>query len=521
MNWTKYISSNITLRKNISLILTLIIFLILGIMLIRYYQYQINADGIVYIGIAKTYFNGNFFNAIDAYRSPLISWLLIPFLIFSSNPVYLLLSTKILSLIIGFFTIIGVRQLSYKFEMNERIRTTILFSLIPIILYFAYSVFTPDLLLVCIFVFYFNIIFSPQYSDKVTNALLCGLLGSLAYLTKSYAFPFFIVHFILFNLFHYFKSTSNRRKTLKNLLLGLTMFFIISGAWIGLISYKEGKITYSTAGEFNHNIVGPQSNHPSKGWITHYLGEEVTQIKPWSPFESWNYFKYQLKIIYMNTVQTLNIFKSFSYFSLIILLTYLLFCIKPIMEILNDNRIYPFITTVIFSAGYLLVLVEERYLWLVYVLFILMGGYLLNIIFKGDFFPKASKYVLLLVFAFSFIWMSVSFLNENVNSGKEFYNTANAIEEQHIINGNIVTNNNDEKMIYISYYLETKYMRQTKNDISDTKSQEQLKEYNIDYYFVWGDNIPSFLSNYVEVTNGKIQGLKIYSMKDKVTPSVI
>ena len=513
MGKIKSLTSNVTLRNNLSLILTLTTFLILGVLLIRYYQYQINADGIVYINIAKTYFNGYFFNAIDAYRSPLISWLLIPFFIFGTTPAYILYATKILSLIIGFFTIIGIKQLSNKFEMDERIRTVILFSLIPIILYFAYNVFTPDLLLVCIFIFYFNIIFNPQYSDKLINGLLCGLLGSLAYLTKSYAFPFFIAHFILFNLFHYFKDTSNRRKTLKNLLLGFTIFFIISGIWIGLISYKEGEITYSTAGEVNHNIVSPYSNHSSKGWITHYLGEEDTQVNSWSPFESWSYFKYQLKLICTNLVQTINTFESFSYFSFIILLTYLLFCIKPIKEILNDNRSYPFITTVIFSAGYLLILIEQRYLWIVYILLILMGGYLLNIIFKSNFFPKVSKYVLLLVFVFSFVWMPLSFLYENINSGEEFYNTSNAIEKQYIVHGNIVTNDNDEKMVYISYYLDSNYMRQTKDNISSIMLQKQLKEYNIDYYFIWGNNIPSFLSNYTEVTNVKMQDLKIYYLK--------
>jgi len=59
----------------------------------------------------------------------------------------------------------------------------------------------------------------------------------------------------------------NRRKTLKTLLLGFAVFFIISGVWIGVISQKEGEITYSTSGEFNHDLVGPYS----KGRITQYL----------------------------------------------------------------------------------------------------------------------------------------------------------------------------------------------------------------------------------------------------------
>lgn len=498
---------------DLSLISVLMLFTLFGIILLPYYQFQINPDGIGYINIAKSYFSGNFSNAIDAYRSPLISWLLISFLIFSSNPAYLLFSTKVISLIIGFFTIIGVRQLSYKFEMDELIRTVIFFSLIPIILYFAFSVITPDLLLVCILVYYLNIIFDPKYPDKSYYGFLCGLIGALAYLAKSYAFPFFIAHFALFNFLHYFKNIEDRKKVLKNLLLGFAVFFIISGVWIGAISHKEGKITYSTAGEFNHALMGPES---SKGWNPQYLGEEIVQIKPWSAFESWNYFKYQLKLIYANTVQTINIFKLFSYFFLIILLAYLLFCIKPIREVLNDDRIYPVITILIFSAGYLLVLVEERYLWLVYVLLILMGGYLLSVLFKSDFFTNISKYVLLLVFAFSFIYMPVTFLHENVNSDKDVYTIANAIETHNTqyIHGNIATNDNDKKTLYLSYYLGTNYLGQTRKEINDTKLQEELKKYDIDYYIVWGDS--DLLSKYKEITGGNVKGLKIYSMKDKV-----
>ncbi|MCZ3367195.1 MULTISPECIES: hypothetical protein [Methanobacterium] len=521
MNWTKHISNNVALRSNKSLITALMTFLLLGIILIRYYQYQLNPDGLVYIKIAKIYLMGDYGNAISAYWSPLISWLLIPFLVYGINPVYVLFSTKVLALIIGFFTLLGIGKLSYKFEMNNTIRTVILFSAVPVVLYFAYSVITPDLLLVCILVYYFNIIFDSEYPNKLSNGLLCGLLGALAYLSKSYAFPFFIAHFTLFNIIHYFKNIQNRKKVLKNLFIGFAVFFVISGIWIGLISQKEGEITYSTSGEFNHNLVGPES----KGWgMTHYLGEVTSDgsltpsadVKSWSPFESWSNFKHQLKLIYTNTIDTISIYKSFSYFSLIILFVYLMFFLKPFKKILKDNRIYPILTVIIFSVGYLPILVEERYLWAVYILLFLMGGYLVNELFKHSFFTTRRKSIILLVFALSFIWMPVSFLSENINLDKEIYNMANFIEDQYSIHGNIAVNQDNKKIAvtYLSYYLGTTYLGQT-NNTSSSQLQEQLKKYNVDFYIVWGDN-NSVLNGYAEVTNGKINALKIYSINDKV-----
>jgi hypothetical protein len=59
--------------------------------------------------------------------------------------------------------------------------------------------------------------------------------------------------------------------------------------------------------------------------------------------------------------------------------------------------------------------------------------------------------------------------------------------------------------------LETKYYGQHKkyNDLMDL--QKELEENNIDYYFVWDNKNTITLSEYKELTNGEINGLKIYS----------
>ena len=318
----------------------------------------------------------------------------IPFLFFSKTPVSTLYSTKLLSLTLGFFTIIGIRQLSYRFEMDEVIRTAILFSMIPTVLYFSLSVITPDLLMVCVLVYYLAIIFNPDYPNNLFNGLICGLLGVLAYLTKSYGFTFFIASFLILNFLQYFRDSDKirRRKVLKNFILGFTVFLAISGVWIGLISSKEGKLTFGTAGEFNHALVGPQSQgFPQYSQGISKPGEVNPDLYPkqWSPFSSWSNFKYQLNLIWNNTIQTASILNSFSYLSLIILLAYILMCIQPPRKLISQGElVYPLVTVLIYSGGYALVLLEERYIWLVYILLMFMGGYLINLLFKTDFFTK-------------------------------------------------------------------------------------------------------------------------------------
>jgi hypothetical protein len=513
----------ITSKFDLRLIFVLITYTILSIILIRYYQYHIGVDGIGYISIAKSYMSGNLYGAINDYWGPLISWLMIPFLFFGKTPVAALYSTKILSLILGFFTMIGLRQLSYRFEMDEVIRTVILFAIIPAVLYFSLSIVTPDLLMVCVLVYYLAVIFNPKYPNKLSNGILCGISGALAYLTKSYGFTFFIASFVILNFLQYFRDSDKirRRKVLKNFILGFTIFLMISVIWIGLISSKYEKLTFGTAGEYNHALVGPQPQvHNNYSQKIYKLGPVANPVvsKQWSPFSSLNNFKYQLSLIWKNTFKIGVMVNSFSYLSLLIILAYILMCIQPPRKLISQNQVlYPLVTILICAGGYLLILVEERYIWLIYVLLILMGGYLINLLFKTDFFTKKKfasviKTVILLVFAVSFIMMPANYLVTHIHTGEDTYTLSNTLTDQYGVHGNIITNDNLSYMKYLAYYMNMTVYVQAQN-ISSGELQNELKEYGINYYFVWGSsNLSTNLTNYNDVTNGKIKNLKVYAV---------
>lgn len=485
----------------------LILYILIGIFMLKFYQYQINEDAIAYIKIAKTYLISDWYGAVESYHSPMISWLLIPFLLFGDKPAYALYSTKILSLIVGFFTIIGIGLLSARFDLNDKLRSTVLILLIPILLYFAYSIITPDLLLVCFLVYYFYFIFDPEYQNKLSSPIFCGILGAMAYLTKSYAFPFIIAHFLIFNIFHYLRGKTNWKSPLRNLLVGFTVFFIISSLWIGMISSKEGRLTFGTSGDFNHDLVGPGA----KGWVTPYLGEIPADVKKWSPFESWSNFKHQLVLIWKNSLQIISIITSFSYFSILIIISYLLLLIKPLKQIFKRDKIlFPLATIVIYAGGFTPVLVEERYLWVLYVLLLLMGAYLITLLFKNEFLTSNKKIILTLFFAISFVILPVNFLAHNINTDRDVYLLSESVNDipDH---SKIASNYDHVKSIYLSYYLDGEYMGQTKHSLNQKELIAILKTYGVDYYLVWeDDNFNS--SGYKEITSGKIKGLKVYEL---------
>jgi len=69
-------------------------------------------------------------------------------------------------------------------------------------------------------------------------------------------------------------------------------------------------------------------------------------------------------------------------------------------------------------------------------------------------------------------------------------------------------------MDYFAYYTNITYYGQAKTNIDPSELRSELKNYGIDYYFIWGNsNQFSDLMGYKEVTNNNVPNLKVYSLK--------
>lgn len=482
-------------------------------------MYQINNDGIVYIGISKQILAGNFYGSINDYWGPLISWLMLPFLYFSKNPLMGLYSAKLTSILIGFITLFGIRKLSYRFEMEEWLRTLIILTTVPVIIYFAMSFITPDLLMVCVITYYLALIYDSNYSKTVLNGIFCGILGAMAYLTKSYGFTFFIASFLIFNVIHYLTEL-DKRGVLKNLAAGFLVFILISSIWIAFISYKDGKLTYGTSGDFNYALVGPNSTgfaeyseglHNPDQVKTNYLPQE------WSPFSSLTNFQYQLNLIWNNAQKTGMILNYFSIISFLIILIYIILLIVPPSNVKRTEIAYPLLTMFILTAGYIMVVVEERYIWLIYLLLIMMGGYLLNKLINNNIFSSMRfhnllKIIFVVGFIFLMVLMPINYLLGNINTGKDSYILAGTLTE-YGVHGNVATNDKLTEMNYLEYYMNTNLYGQSQQNISSEQLNNDLLSLGINYYFVWGSSKQnSYLIGYKQVANLTPNNLVVYKI---------
>jgi hypothetical protein len=513
------------LFKHRDLILILIIYSSLAIFSINYYHYHLGADGISYLSIAMKYVHGDWANAVNGYWSPLYSWLITPIMFFSYNTSYAAYVPRVVSFIAGFFTIIGLSRLSSTFNLDKPVKRILLVTSIPMILFYSIFYDTPDVLVVCLLVCYFSFIFNENYSDNWINGAFCGLLGGIAFLGKTYIFLFFLVHFIFFNFLYYFKGLNISKKGVKrNFILGLIVFLAISGMWIGTLSIKYDKITIGTSTEYNHAVTGPeyQLNHP-----VYFMGlikppntsatstwEEPSLVKldDWSPFESVEYFKFQLKLIKDNSVRTTIILEYYSILSLAIIIISLYYIFKSgTRKSFKNKLIYILLTIFIYSSGYLLIHIQERYLWPVIILLMFCGYYLVNNLYQDKILSQKFRNIFLVFLTFSFIFTPAYELFIYPNTDTDSYLLTKTLKEDYGIHGNIASNDLWEETNGISFYLNSQYYGLPKNINNSAELENELKANNIDYYFVWGDSGNVNLTDYKEITNGRIQGLNIYS----------
>ncbi|MEN8262157.1 MAG: hypothetical protein ABFR82_01700 [Nitrospirota bacterium] len=520
---------------------------IYAVLIISCCHYQrLTGDATLYLSIAEKYLRGDFANAINGYWGPLLSWLLVPFLYVGATHVY---AINTMHLFLGLFTITGIWRLSYKFEMSETIRCIILAALVPVLLFV--SLIEPmDFLLLCVLVYYFNVVFSRDYPKKVFHAVTCGILGGLAYYSKPYGFPFFISHFMLINVCHYFAQSSagHRKNVIRNAAAGFVVFVLISGVWIALISNKYDHLTFSNQGRGVFASLGPGSEHntlekgdpiffegffapPNDTAFVIYEDPTYARKKTWNPLESRSLLKHYLGNLLQNIFEGIRIYESFSRLSVAIIIAYiLLIFFQPVRTLFDrPDLLYPLLTVALYTGGYMPFHFEIRYLWPVNILLLLMGGRVLNELFKSVFFRSdLMKNILMTIFLLSFIATplktSIDMSRNNLN--RSMHDLGEELDRRYDLDGNIASNvQKEQHTVYdswhrtfrLSYWLKGRYFGQPRENISDRELEREFEKYNIDYYFFWGDSTdtPEVLSRYKEITNRDIPGLFIYSIKER------
>ncbi|MBF0233085.1 MAG: hypothetical protein HQK65_08610 [Desulfamplus sp.] len=278
-------------------------------------RFSMNPDGISYIDIAYAYSRGEWQDALNAYWSPLYSWIIALFLfLFSPGPESEFQLVHAINFLILIFTLTGfdffLRELLLRVrnrnnllfaknkstlkENSSSSSSTALFIVLPAYALFIKIVFdwiglanvTPDLLLCGTGFWIYGVLIRIKGAGSLQkkSCLIYGALLGAAYLAKSVMFP--LSAFFLIVLVDFESLWSSRDHLTLNLFLdALKPFWVSSGIFVLVslpfvlaISTLEGKLTFGESGRINYAIcVNQYINYIHLKGIN---GAEKMQINP-------------------------------------------------------------------------------------------------------------------------------------------------------------------------------------------------------------------------------------------------
>jgi 4-amino-4-deoxy-L-arabinose transferase-like glycosyltransferase len=239
-------------------------------------RFWISPDGNNYLDVASACLHGDWSHAVNAYWSPLFSWLLALCLwVFQPSPYW---ESTLLHLVNLAGLLLALRSFEFFFQaflrMQKQIRrdngteenisdfewwalgygiflSTSLFVL-------TVTATTPD-----IWVAIFTFLVAGLVLRILTQGGGWGLFAALgfslgcAYLTKTFYFPMAFIFLPTAWL-----ATGNPRKTLNQAALGFAVFVLMAGPWIAILSRAKNRVTFGDVGKLNFAMMLDQIPQP-------------------------------------------------------------------------------------------------------------------------------------------------------------------------------------------------------------------------------------------------------------------
>ncbi len=437
-------------------------FSLLCSLLLPFYRYELTPDAITYLAIAKQYAAGYVNEAISDYWSPLFSWLIAALL---GIHVPDILAAKIVCIGAGILALLGLRELARLYALSLR-SSLAMFAAAAVLLASCVFEFTgPDLLFAAILFYYLRLVLDLDFPARPFTGVLCGLLGGLAYLAKGYGLAFFAAHFTLFCALHWLTAKDPHRRAAipRHFLSGALTFSLIVLVWMVPLHAKYGVWTTGSTGKFNYRLVGPESHgyphlseleaprspHATNAWQE----PPVSKLKDWNIFDGAFTLKHEEKLIARDTLAVARYWIHAAPLFVLAILAYLLYARSK-----ADPRewLFPLLTIALFAAGYLLITVEQRYLWLTGLLLLWLTFCALDRCLHGSL-PRSAETFILCLVALSFMVEPLRTLRYHFQLDRGLSTTANQLRPVITPGTRIASCNNWGASAALAYQLDARY----------------------------------------------------------------
>jgi hypothetical protein len=278
-----------------------------------------------------------------------------------------------------------------------------------------------------------------------------------------------------------------------------------------------------------HGLLPPSRPHSISAWED----PRADFLPPWSPLESANAFQHQLTLVKRNAAVIALYLMHVSPLLILILPAYILSCVKRDEQWFGE-WVVPVMTLCLYPAGYLLVSVEERYLYFMAFLLLLMAFRAYDGIAENRSVSRVLRLGLVVVLVTSFCITPVRTLMA-MPRRDEVAEAAERLAAGSALHGKLASCGSWDKSLEIANRLGLPYygvlgpgargheLALLLNPASKglawpaetpERADQQLREYRIDYLLVWNDCAvpPASLRLENEIAADNALGLRIYRL---------
>jgi hypothetical protein len=427
----------------------LLIFLAISLILLPFFQYHLNPDGICYMRIAHYYAQGNFNAAVNGCWSPLICWLLAPLYKIGVPD---LIGFRFLNLFVACLVLYKIYQIVTRYcgDIPQLYKVCIIITCALELLILHFNTITPDLFSLYLLLFLLEIYLSGEILQK---PLLVGLLGGLLYFAKAYSFYFFGAFIFLFAVIKFLQKQFNKKAIFPLIKISF-IFFLLSSFWVAAMHWKYNQWMISSTSGYALSILDENGFIHQPFEYQHVLrplpypeAYSAWEDVPWlykhsGPHEVYhkNAFVF-IKLIFINCRKLILMLFGKYPFSLLFFIPLILFFVRN-----KINRIlffqWPALYKImlfagLYVSGYLLISIEPRYVWILLITSTIILFRLLY--FVGKDFSENFHKIIAFAAIVPFLITTVFYISTRININEEQYDLAMKIKKEIPAESNIAS----------------------------------------------------------------------------------
>jgi hypothetical protein len=232
---------------------------------------QIDFDGMAYTGIAHHLRRCEFYAAINAFRSPLMSWLIAGFSFGSTDYLHIGKFVSVVSFLLCPVLLYALAASLWHSRLVASL-AALLFTFGRGLSVEAISSVTPDFLFAALVLVYFIVLLRCVRNDHLQDWFFLGVVHSLAFLAKAFALPWLA----LCTLSALGLSRKSWRAKSERLGVAALIPLMVAAGWATVLHSKYG--VYTTGTQFKTNLLQwTLRAHPEPGKTSYALLEDTSK----------------------------------------------------------------------------------------------------------------------------------------------------------------------------------------------------------------------------------------------------